>query len=276
MTTLPGRGQYFFVVLICIDEYHYWAFLFTCQPCVCLQVFFENAQWDEWRNCTFDFNLSFGFFSQCSLHIHASYSISQKLNVPMAPLSEPNAVGIVIAHGKGSFCPMEAAEHALESFKKSHHDGFCIFPSTEVWLLEQHWGFFGRLPSEWAVEVLPCPSFPCPSRSLMGSNPSDLIPSYPHTSNPVCHIVLMGWCVMLQVVWGMPSRWWSQMCTSQMMGVTPGPRCWMDRTTTPSWTLEASLWPLSTAATLSMWLSMHELSSTHTLSRGQLWEPFCS
>ncbi|XP_027766918.1 sortilin, partial [Empidonax traillii] len=36
---------------------------------------------------------------QCSLHIHASYSISQKLNVPMAPLSEPNAVGIVIAHG---------------------------------------------------------------------------------------------------------------------------------------------------------------------------------
>ncbi|XP_030328861.1 sortilin isoform X1 [Strigops habroptila] len=36
---------------------------------------------------------------ECSLHIHASYSISQKLNVPMAPLSEPNAVGIVIAHG---------------------------------------------------------------------------------------------------------------------------------------------------------------------------------
>ncbi|XP_051849111.1 sortilin isoform X4 [Antechinus flavipes] len=36
---------------------------------------------------------------ECSLHIHSSYSISQKLNVPMAPLSEPNAVGIVIAHG---------------------------------------------------------------------------------------------------------------------------------------------------------------------------------
>ncbi|KAH0618743.1 hypothetical protein JD844_018191, partial [Phrynosoma platyrhinos] len=36
---------------------------------------------------------------ECSLHIHASYSISQKLNVPMAPLSEPNAVGIIIAHG---------------------------------------------------------------------------------------------------------------------------------------------------------------------------------
>ncbi|XP_077190345.1 sortilin isoform X1 [Paroedura picta] len=36
---------------------------------------------------------------KCSLHIHSAYSISQKLNVPMAPLSEPNAVGIVIAHG---------------------------------------------------------------------------------------------------------------------------------------------------------------------------------
>ncbi|XP_019401834.1 PREDICTED: sortilin isoform X1 [Crocodylus porosus] len=36
---------------------------------------------------------------ECSLHIHASYSISQKLNVPMVPLSEPNAVGIIIAHG---------------------------------------------------------------------------------------------------------------------------------------------------------------------------------
>lgn len=38
-------------------------------------------------------------YLQCNLHIHASYSISQKLNVPMAPLSEPNAVGIIIAHG---------------------------------------------------------------------------------------------------------------------------------------------------------------------------------
>ncbi|XP_069798311.1 sortilin-like [Narcine bancroftii] len=36
---------------------------------------------------------------ECSLHIHASYSISQKLNVPMPPLSEPNAVGLIIAHG---------------------------------------------------------------------------------------------------------------------------------------------------------------------------------
>uniref|UniRef100_A0A8C8SGU7 Sortilin n=1 Tax=Pelusios castaneus TaxID=367368 RepID=A0A8C8SGU7_9SAUR len=36
---------------------------------------------------------------KCSLHIHALYSISMKINVPMLPLSEPNAVGIIIAHG---------------------------------------------------------------------------------------------------------------------------------------------------------------------------------
>ncbi|XP_067387624.1 sortilin [Emydura macquarii macquarii] len=36
---------------------------------------------------------------ECSLHIHALYSISMKLKVPMLPLSEPNAVGIIIAHG---------------------------------------------------------------------------------------------------------------------------------------------------------------------------------
>ncbi|XP_036388856.1 sortilin-like [Megalops cyprinoides] len=36
---------------------------------------------------------------QCSLHIHASYSTSMKLNVPMLPLTEPNAVGLILAHG---------------------------------------------------------------------------------------------------------------------------------------------------------------------------------
>lgn len=35
----------------------------------------------------------------CSLHIHASYSISMSMKVPMLPLSEPNAVGLVLAHG---------------------------------------------------------------------------------------------------------------------------------------------------------------------------------
>lgn len=36
---------------------------------------------------------------KCSLHIHAAYSTSQKLNIPMLPLTEPNAVGLIIAHG---------------------------------------------------------------------------------------------------------------------------------------------------------------------------------
>ncbi|KAG7283883.1 hypothetical protein CRUP_034070 [Coryphaenoides rupestris] len=36
---------------------------------------------------------------KCSLHIHAAYSTSMRLNVPMLPLSEPNAVGLIVAHG---------------------------------------------------------------------------------------------------------------------------------------------------------------------------------
>lgn len=36
---------------------------------------------------------------KCSLHIHAAYSTAMKLNVPMQPLSEPNAVGLILAHG---------------------------------------------------------------------------------------------------------------------------------------------------------------------------------
>uniref|UniRef100_A0A3Q4ACP5 VPS10 domain-containing protein n=1 Tax=Mola mola TaxID=94237 RepID=A0A3Q4ACP5_MOLML len=36
---------------------------------------------------------------KCSLHIHAAYSIATGLNVPMLPLSEPNAVGLILAHG---------------------------------------------------------------------------------------------------------------------------------------------------------------------------------
>ncbi|XP_069800768.1 sortilin [Dendropsophus ebraccatus] len=37
--------------------------------------------------------------AKCSLHIHAQYSMSQNLAVPLPPMSEPNAIGIVIAHG---------------------------------------------------------------------------------------------------------------------------------------------------------------------------------
>ncbi|MCJ8744221.1 hypothetical protein PDJAM_G00115910 [Pangasius djambal] len=37
--------------------------------------------------------------NMCSLHIHASYSTSMRLNVPMLPLTEPSAVGLILAHG---------------------------------------------------------------------------------------------------------------------------------------------------------------------------------
>uniref|UniRef100_A0A8C9YJT8 Sortilin 1a n=1 Tax=Sander lucioperca TaxID=283035 RepID=A0A8C9YJT8_SANLU len=33
------------------------------------------------------------------LHIHASYSTTMKMNVPMLPLSQPSAVGLILAHG---------------------------------------------------------------------------------------------------------------------------------------------------------------------------------
>ncbi|XP_051627590.1 sortilin isoform X1 [Manacus candei] len=63
-------------------------------------TFDRGGQWEPLRrphNSPCDGTAPSG--DQCSLHIHALYSISQKLNVPMAPLSEPNAVGIVLAHG---------------------------------------------------------------------------------------------------------------------------------------------------------------------------------
>lgn len=37
--------------------------------------------------------------NRCRLHIHATFSTSMKLNVPMLPLSQSNAVGLIIAHG---------------------------------------------------------------------------------------------------------------------------------------------------------------------------------
>ncbi|XP_057681658.1 sortilin 1b [Corythoichthys intestinalis] len=36
---------------------------------------------------------------KCNLHIHAAYSAAVRHNVPMLPLSEPNAVGLILAHG---------------------------------------------------------------------------------------------------------------------------------------------------------------------------------
>ncbi|KAJ8257991.1 hypothetical protein GJAV_G00191930 [Gymnothorax javanicus] len=36
---------------------------------------------------------------KCNLHIHASYREKENLKVPMLPVSEPNAVGLILAHG---------------------------------------------------------------------------------------------------------------------------------------------------------------------------------
>ncbi|XP_068598081.1 sortilin-like [Brachionichthys hirsutus] len=36
---------------------------------------------------------------RCRLHIHASYSTAMTMDVPMLPLSQPNAVGLILAHG---------------------------------------------------------------------------------------------------------------------------------------------------------------------------------
>uniref|UniRef100_A0A7N6AMZ3 VPS10 domain-containing protein n=1 Tax=Anabas testudineus TaxID=64144 RepID=A0A7N6AMZ3_ANATE len=36
---------------------------------------------------------------QCRLHIHGSYSTTMKMNVPMLPLSQSSAVGLILAHG---------------------------------------------------------------------------------------------------------------------------------------------------------------------------------
>ncbi|XP_056278378.1 sortilin 1b [Pseudoliparis swirei] len=37
--------------------------------------------------------------AKCSLHIHAAYSTAMRLNFPMLPLTETNAVGLILAHG---------------------------------------------------------------------------------------------------------------------------------------------------------------------------------
>lgn len=60
---------------------------------------------------------------QCSLHIHAAYSTAMRLNVPMLPLSEPNAVGLILAHGNfqsSAFLPDLSAKLCV---RKSHLSG---------------------------------------------------------------------------------------------------------------------------------------------------------
>ena len=164
------------------------------------------------KNHTFGFNLSFGVFPQCSLHIHASYSISQKLNVPMAPLSEPNAVGIVIAHGKqpaltsvgrASWAHWSSVI-ALNPVSKPPSVAFTTLCriSCKIKIL---WVFHG-LPSESSNMPLPLPNcrglffFFFIPRGLMGNNQNKLIQNSSHDSDSslfLCWRVLMRWWAVL-------------------------------------------------------------------------------
>ncbi|KAK7915886.1 hypothetical protein WMY93_011647 [Mugilogobius chulae] len=63
-------------------------------------TFDQGARWQPLRspeNC--DSETSANRAHRCRLHIHSTYSTSLKLNVPMLPLSQANAVGLIIAHG---------------------------------------------------------------------------------------------------------------------------------------------------------------------------------
>ncbi|XP_061583663.1 sortilin-like isoform X1 [Cololabis saira] len=62
----------------------------------------QGAKWQTLRrphnsNCNTD--TSTNRPNRCRLHIHASYSTTMRVNVPMLPLSQPNAVGLILAHG---------------------------------------------------------------------------------------------------------------------------------------------------------------------------------
>lgn len=80
---------------------------------------------------------------QCRLHIHASYSTTMKMNVPMLPLSQPNAVGVILAHGKRHTKKATLIFTLYyEMSKNTFHPYFC----------RQHWRRgLGSLP--WRVRV---------------------------------------------------------------------------------------------------------------------------
>ncbi|KAF6720785.1 Sortilin [Oryzias melastigma] len=62
----------------------------------------QGAKWQTLRrpeNSQCDSDTSTNRPNTCWLHIHASYSTTMKMNVPMLPLSQPNAVGLILAHG---------------------------------------------------------------------------------------------------------------------------------------------------------------------------------
>ncbi|TNM88455.1 hypothetical protein fugu_004709 [Takifugu bimaculatus] len=65
-------------------------------------TFDQGAKWQVLRSpqsSQCDSETSTNRPKRCRLHIHASYSTTMKMNVPMLPLSQPNAVGLVLAHG---------------------------------------------------------------------------------------------------------------------------------------------------------------------------------
>ncbi|XP_034022836.1 sortilin-like isoform X1 [Thalassophryne amazonica] len=64
-------------------------------------TFDRGGKWQTLRpqNSQCDTDTSTNRPLRCRLHIHASYSISMKMNVPMLPLSQSSAVGLILAHG---------------------------------------------------------------------------------------------------------------------------------------------------------------------------------
>uniref|UniRef100_A0A3Q2QZJ4 Sortilin 1a n=1 Tax=Fundulus heteroclitus TaxID=8078 RepID=A0A3Q2QZJ4_FUNHE len=62
----------------------------------------QGAKWQPLRrpqNSDCDAATSTNRPNRCKLHIYASYSTAMKMNVPVLPLSQPNAVGLILAHG---------------------------------------------------------------------------------------------------------------------------------------------------------------------------------
>ncbi|XP_077430278.1 sortilin-like [Vanacampus margaritifer] len=65
-------------------------------------TFDQGARWQTLRrpqNSHCDIETSTNRPNRCRLHIHATYSSAMKMNVPMLPLSQPSAVGLILAHG---------------------------------------------------------------------------------------------------------------------------------------------------------------------------------
>uniref|UniRef100_A0A671VKV3 Sortilin 1a n=1 Tax=Sparus aurata TaxID=8175 RepID=A0A671VKV3_SPAAU len=65
-------------------------------------TFDQGANWQTLRrpeNSHCDTETSTNRPNRCRLHIHASYSTTMKMNVPILPVSQANAVGLILAHG---------------------------------------------------------------------------------------------------------------------------------------------------------------------------------